>query len=588
MWERDLRSDAPQRALPFAYGIVVAVAAIVYLNALQTPFVYDDHRTVVENFSIRDFRDWRAVLLYQPLRPVLNISYAIDYAIWGENPFGFHLTNVLLHILNVLLLFRIGVASESDHDRGQPGGMGQVRPEIVGFTAALIFAAHPMMTSAVTYVTGRSEVLCTTFFLTALLCARRCLLEQGRRWWPLTVGLWILSLATKEVAAMLPLVLMCYERFALRLTPERRRRAIRILIGPMLSVAALVAIGRLVAFSFVEHPGDVSLDGQLVFAEVNVIVGYLKLMLMPEGQTIFHAVPLAGPLDVRTLMSFAVVVALVLIGWRARARAGLVTFGLAWFFLLLVPSTLLVLLGRAEPMAEHRVYLASCGLILVAGTAVEWSLRRSTLKTRRARLALQAAMVVALLSLGGRAMLRNAVWADPIGLWRESVAQAPQHWLPRLLLGEALHAAGRQQEAIAEYRRGINLRPDQELAYQKLARAWLETGNLGQAWATFYELRGRYPQSAVAANGLGALALLTGDREGARTHFQRALELDAGNVTARQSLALIAETEPIDAGEALRLCEEIRQLAPRTPGNEDCIRRNRERLTNGSASALKP
>ena len=199
MMARDFASERTGRALPFAYGIVVAVTAIVYLNALQTPFIYDDHRTVTENFSIRDFRDWQAVLLFQPLRPVLNVSYAIDYAIWGANPFGFHLTNVLLHIANVLLLFRIA------------GGLG-----VIGFTTALLFAIHPMMTSAVTYVSGRSEVLCATFFLAALISARRGLIDGGRRWWILTTSFWLLALATKEIAVMFPIVVLGYERFVLR------------------------------------------------------------------------------------------------------------------------------------------------------------------------------------------------------------------------------------------------------------------------------------------------------------------------------------------------------------------------------------
>jgi protein O-mannosyl-transferase len=571
-----------------ASGFIASLALLVYLNGLQAPFVYDDHRTVVENTSIQELSDWRAIVLLQPLRPVLNFSFALDYALWGLNPVGYRLTNVLLHILNALLLFRVVVLSAADHERTRsdhssstPVGLGTNgsvgRPEVVGLAAALLFAIHPMMTSAVTYVSGRSEVLCATFFLAAFLSARRGLVSEGRRWWVLSTIFWLLALATKEIAAMFPIVLLGYERFVLRLENERRRRAVQMLIA-LVSVAALAAVARVTAFTLVEYRGDVSFEWRFLFVELNVIVQYLALMVMPEGQTIFHAVPMSGPFDLRTLWSAAVIITLLVIAWRARARAGLVTFGVLWFLVLLVPSSVLVLLDRAEPMAEHRVYLASCGLFLVAGAAVEWAFRHGTLKTRRTRLMLQAVMVIALLSLAGRSVLRNAVWSDPVGLWRESVAKAPDHWLPHLLLGEALHAAGRHDEAIAEYRRGIDLRPDQELAYQKLARAWLETGRASQAWAAFDELRARLPQSPVAANGLGALALLGGDREGARAHFQEALAHDRWNVTARQSLALIAETEPVDAREALRLCEEIQQLAPRTPGNDDCINRNRARL----------
>ena len=579
-----MKSGRPLSTSPMAYGLVAILAGLVYLNALHVPFVYDDHRMVVENDSIRDLTDWRAIVLSQLIRPVLNLSYAIDFAVWGPNSFGFHLTNVVLHGLNGVLLFRLAVLLASDGRRGRADETFPLRSHAAGLGAALPFVLHPMMTSAVTYVAGRSEVLCTTFFLVAFLSARRWLLGHGRRWWWLTAVFWLLALATKEIAGMFPLVLLIYERFVLLLPPEARRRANRTMIGPLLAVAALAALVRLALFFVVEYAGAVSFEWRFVFVELNVAVQYLSLMLIPEGQTIFHAVPLSGPFDLRTLWSAAVVLGLLAIAWQARTRAPVVTMGLLWFFLLLIPSSMLVLFDRAEPMAEHRVYLASCGLFLVAGTAVAWVTRLSIWQKRRTRVALQTVMVVALLSLAGRTVLRNAIWKDPVALWSESVAKAPAHWLPRLLLGEALHAAGRRDEAIAEYRRGIDLRPDQELAYRKLARAWLETGQPAQAWATFHELQRRSPQSSVAANGLGALALLSGDIEGARVHFQQALGHDPRNVTARQSLALIAETEPIDAREALRLCEEIRQLAPRTLGNDDCIRRNRDRLTNGSGS----
>ena len=379
---------------------------------------------------------------------------------------------------------------------------------------------------------------------------------------------------------MFPFVLLGYERFVLRLPPERRQ-ATRVLTL-LLIVAAVAAAARVAVFALLEYGGAVSIEWRFFFVELNVIVQYLRLLLVPEGQTIFHAVPISGPWHARTWGSAAVIVTLLVIAWRARTRAGLVTFGLSWFFLLLVPSSILVMLDRAEPMAEHRVYLASCGVFLVAGALVEWLLRPTTLQARRTRLVMRTVMAIALVSLAGRTVLRNAVWSDPVGLWYESVVKAPDHWLPRLLLGEALHAAGRRDEAIAEYRRGLGLRPDQELAYQKLALALLQTGRPDEAVRTFEQLRARYPGSAVAANGLGGLALIAGDRFVAREHFLEALAHDAGNVPARQSLALLAEMEPVDAQQALRLCEEIQLLAPRTPGNDDCINRNRARLNGAS------
>ena len=147
-----------------------------------------------------------------------------------------------------------------------------------------------------------------------------------------------------------------------------------------------------------------------------------------------------------------------------------------------------------------------------------------------------------------------------------------------LLLGEALNRAGRRDEAIRAYRRVIELRPEEMAAYQQLALALAEGGRYDDARIVFARLGERDPRSPVVSNGYGALALLSGDRPQARAQFLESLARDPGNVVARQALAAMAEEPPGDFVEALRLCQEIQQLAPRTPGNDDCIRRNQARL----------
>ena len=301
-------------------------------------------------------------------------------------------------------------------------------------------------------------------------------------------------------------------------------------------------------------------------------------MATARGQTIFHAVPELGWGDPRTGLELVLLGLIVFTIWRVRRLASLGATGMLWFLLLLVPSSALVVLDRGEPMAEHRVYLASCGLFVMAGTALAWLLARQAQRRSLATPVLRALLVVSVFTLAGRTLVRNLVWSDPIGLWAEAVERAPDHWLPHLRLGEVLHNAGRADAAIAEYKIAIKLRPVEQFAYQKLALVYAENGRLDEARSTFEALKANQPASPIAANGLGVVTLMAGDPIGARDYFLEAMTLDARNVPARQSLALIAEREPANFAEALRLCEEIYTLAPRTPGNDDCIRRNRARL----------
>jgi Flp pilus assembly protein TadD len=186
--------------------------------------------------------------------------------------------------------------------------------------------------------------------------------------------------------------------------------------------------------------------------------------------------------------------------------------------------------------------------------------------------------VMVIVSLGGRTMLRNVIWGNPVALWTEARDKAPDHWLPHLLLGEAMEEAGRRDEAVVEYTEAIRLRPDETMSYQKLGTCFLEDGRLDDAAATYRSLRARDPKSTVASIGLGAVEVVRGQKDRARAYFLETIEHDARNVVARQSLVMLAEGEPANPADALRLCQEIREIAPDTPGNEDCIRRNQLRL----------
>ena len=238
-----------ERVRVLACGAAALIGGVVYLNALHNPFVYDDHHTVVQNPSIARVTDVRAVVLGAVTRPIVNFSYALDRAVWGTGPFGFHVTNVLLHMLNVVLLFQL--ASRFDKDR------------IVAFAASILLAVHPMMTEAVGYISGRSEVLCATFFMLAMMSGRRWLVGQvlsdpahrrvqkdppyvrsSRPWAIATVTLWVAALATKESAAMFPFVFLVYDWLGVAgSAAAKRRRLLTVSNVRELCCCLVVAIG---------------------------------------------------------------------------------------------------------------------------------------------------------------------------------------------------------------------------------------------------------------------------------------------------------------------------------------------------------
>jgi Flp pilus assembly protein TadD len=213
------------------------------------------------------------------------------------------------------------------------------------------------------------------------------------------------------------------------------------------------------------------------------------------------------------------------------------------------------------------------------GSSISYLSRVSAL----ARLLGYSALVAGLLALSGRTFLRNAIWADPVNLWREAVDKAPTDPLPRIVLGEVLHGAGRHPEAAESFQAALKLDPNEPLTYFKLSLCLTESGRSAEAIAALDRQRSIQPRSILVPTGLGVVALMTGDPERARNHFHQALETDPRNVLALQWLAVLEEGHGAPA-EALRRCEEIQQIQPGKLSSEDCIRRNRLRLATESAN----
>jgi hypothetical protein len=474
---------------------VTLLAGLVYLNSLHNPFVYDDYHTVEVNPSIQSVTNIRAIVMYDVKRPIVNFSYAVDRAVWGAQPFGFHVTNVMLHMANVGLLFLL--ASQLTGSLRAAGA------------AAALFAVHPMMTEAVGYISGRSEVLCAMLLLGALLCGRRAIRGGGAAWTASTAALWIASVATKEIGVMFPFAFLAYDWSVAEGAGADRQRRLTTIYLPLIVVTVLVGAVRLAVLVWVEHPGAIRVHWSYLPLALDAIGRYVGLMAYPRGQTIFHSMSAVGPFAGRTLLAAGIIAMLSLVAWFGRQRHAVVTFGILWFLLMLMPSALLTVLDQGEPMAEHRVYAASVGLWLACGSAVDWLWGAASQAGRRVQVAAAVAFGAVILSLSLETILRNAVWSDPIALWRESADLAPQHFRPRLLLGEALMDAGRIDEAAAEFKTAIRLRPDEPTGHVKLGGYLATTGQLDEARSQFHEALRLDPENASALQALAILDKMT-------------------------------------------------------------------------------
>jgi protein O-mannosyl-transferase len=559
-----------------ACGLAVVVACLVYVNALPNPFIYDDYRAIVENRAMAD--------------SVVAVSYAIDRAVWGSGPFGFHLTNVLLHMVNVALFGWLAWRVADDHRRRARDPSSAARPEVVAPVAASLFAVHPMLAGAVGYVSARPELLCAMFVLLASLAARRWMNGRGGLWRLATVALFFAAIGSADTAVLFPAMALAYDRWILvPADAAESRRRLAWLHAPLFALAAVLAATRLVVFVLVERSGIIDFQGARLFAALDIARQFGTMLVVPAGQSIFHAVaPVAGWLQPRSLADLSV---FAFAGWlivsQRRVRP-LLSFGLTWFLVFLVPASVLVLLNPAEAMVEHRVYLASCGVFLVAGSAFDrvWALLATA--RRATQVVVVAGLIAVIATFGQRTVLRNALWGHPVLVWLDAAERAPTNWLPHRVLGEELHRAGQHAQAIAAFTRAVELAPLEVSTYGKLGVCLTEQGDLAAAEAVFTKMRALDARSPEASNGLATLAMLRGNLEAARRGYLETLVFDATNLSARRGLAVIAEAPGGNAADALRWCQEIKRIDPAAPGIDDCISRNQAKAGGGGSRDKMP
>ena len=585
------------------------MAALVYLNALDNPFVYDDHRVILENYSIRDLTHLRALLLNDAFRPLVNISYALDYTHSGLQPFGYHVTSLLLHMANVVLLFVLvrtlaGDAASMKPPRGEaaqsvpapPRSSKKQKPaaaaakpaqdpevgataNAAAFAAAAIWAVHPMMTQAVGYISGRSEVLCALFFLSALLLLHAWVFGRGRGWLMAGIGCWVLSLASKEVAVMLPAILLAYDR--LLLSPADRAvktRLVRLYV-PMLVVVAAGGAARLFMFAGVENAGRAHFAWNNLLVGLDAVRRYVALMLSAAPQSVFHSAVLPSSLlRPIVILNTLWMLSLAVVAWRVYLRAPLVAFGALWFVLMLLPSAVMLVLDVGEPMAEQRAYLAGGGFAIASGAAFGRLRAWPASHLMSARALVTAVFGLYLLSLGFKAVTRNEVWQDPVGLWQEAVANAPDIWIPHRGLGDALRDKGDFAGAAEAYREASRLHPAEPNTHLALGVALMVTGRLAEADQALAEATRLSPGLERAETARGMIARMTGRRDEARDRFLGVARTHPNAVIARQYLADMYENDYADYAGALRMCREVQALAPQAQGVGDCIARNQQRL----------
>lgn len=483
------RHDLPHlHGWPEALAVVAIplLVAAIYGRALFAPFFFDDANTVLLNPTVQGPPSLRAML--GGTRPLLNLSYAGTFRLSGRSPWGHRLGNIVLHAANALLLYAWLRLTLSATGVGAPAG------HWLAWLAAVFFAVHPLQVEAVTYISGRADVLVTFFALLALLALGA---SHRYRMRPLLSGLLgaatvlasVAAAASKESGVVLPVILFAYGT----LLYGGFGRAIR--AHPVMSIL-LVTPWVLTALLLMRHPEYAQTAGlafgsseygitplHYLYTQAGVIVRYLRLSLLPFGQVFDYDWPVVRTLAGAVLPG-VVLFALALAGALGGRRSRLYPFAVLWIFATLAPTSSIVPI--ADVIAERRMYLPLVGVALIVGLLVTDA--AAALQRRRLPVMwLPVASLAVLLGFGGLAWARNGVWNDPLTLWQDTVRKQPGNPRAHTNLGIRYLERGNVHAARLELETALDLVAAEEsshaiprhgaFAATHLALAYLELGD---------------------------------------------------------------------------------------------------------------
>ncbi|MDP3068868.1 MAG: tetratricopeptide repeat protein [Opitutaceae bacterium] len=538
-----------------ATGLVVAIS-FAYWGSLDSPFLFDDADAVVNNATLRGPSLLSA--LVPPAdgsattgRPLVNLSLAIDRALYGDNVRGYHVTNLAIHAGAALALFGLLRWIFKRDEK-----LSSV--DSLAWLGALLWAVHPLQTETVVSIAQRTELLCGSLYLATLYAFLRGAAASSRVWLAASLVACLAGMAAKEVMVTAPVVVLLLDRTfmagSFAAAWRVRRTYYLLLASTWLLLAALVLSrggmrGEAAGFGLGVTPWS------YLLTQADAIVLYVRLVLWPYPLVLDYGSEVVRSLSDVAWQAALVVGALGAMIWALVRRPVAGFFGVA-FFLILAPSSSFVPLVT-QTIAEHRMYLPLA--VLLTGFVV-------SLRGR-----LRWLLVPVAVAWGGLTVLRMRDYRDPVTIWSDTVAKRPANPRAHHNLALAYQAQGDAAAAHQRFARVIDLRPDYAPARYNWGVALLARGRRVEA-AEQLDAAARVspalrhePKFTEAQFELGRLAEREGDLAAAEFRWGETVRLAPSHAAARARLGLLlARSERLEPA-----AEQFRALIAARPDDAD-------------------
>jgi lipoprotein NlpI len=609
--------ERSNKAKYYLAGLIALITFAVYLHALQNDFVVlDDDAYIFDNLHIRSFNlpflRWAFLGFYASnWHPLTWMSHAMDYALWGLNPLGHHLTNIILHAVNtfivVILAMRLREALTWTTEQTKPTTfLHEQTVLITGVVTGMLFGLHPLHVESVAWVAERKDLLCALFFLLSILSyanfargqgsgARGQELGAGRqktedrkktaeggenaksgpkkifinKHYLLSLVLFVLALMSKPMAVTLPVVLLILDWY-----PFNRIHSLKTFRSALVEKLPFMALSLMSSILTLLAQGAGRAIVPITFVPVPVrllvaarsLIAYLWKMAVPVNLVPFYPYPEnASLLSGKYLLAVACVVAITVTCLVLAKKQKLWLSGWGYFVITLVPVIGIVQVG-GQAMADRYTYLPSLGPLLIVGCAVAWLFDRMNTTKKRW---IHAANIIGVAAIVLTSVLMAYLTFQQIGVWKNSLVvlnyildkephKSPQVYLYR---GIALEKSGQPERALEDYNRAIALDPSYSEAYDSRGVLYQKKGLVDKAIDDFNRSIVLDPSSGKAYFNRGFIHAETGMFDQAIKDFNHALAIEpsfadayanrgiAYALSGRQGLALADFNKAIELNE---------------------------------------
>jgi protein O-mannosyl-transferase len=543
--------------IKFQYIAIVLISLIsvgLYLNALDNAFFFDDHPNILDNPYIRNLKDLSLFLKgarsYTGIpRALTTLSFAINYHFHRFNVFGYHVVNLILHILSGILVYLIarvlfllewnsmgGPLNRETHSK-------EIKINLLSLFTAFMFISHPIQVNTVTYIVQRTEGLASFLYLLSLYLFALGSFKDGWRKLPFFLGTgfsFLCSIFSKETGFTLPIILILFDFIFICKTREDKLKRVKIYLLLLLILIIYMLFflrGGIFHLLLQRTRGGNIAPWHYLLTQANVIIQYFKLILLPlpSWLNIDHDYPLRQSFfEYPTFLSFAVLVLFLLAAAWLINKKRLISFSIFFFFVVLAPSSSILPLW--DVMVEYRLYLPLFSFGLIVMLAIH-GLYHFLARHDFQKIGLGVVSAISILLISFYSVItieRNNTFQDPLTLWSDAAKKSPNKMRVHHNLGKAYFERGQIDKAMQEGEIALKL-----------------SSNLD-----------RKENVKFVLNLLGGAYFVKGETDAALRMFQRAVEVDPNFATSYYNVSCVYATKK-ERDKALEYLKKAISLDPK-------------------------